>query len=132
MHRVRQKHEFGCGVAAIAMVANISYEKALVIAHPYRKPWQRTDTSFERVLLALTFLGLDPKLEKEPRRISSIKRPAILVVNCHTKKEPYLHAVAWDPTNKRILDPYVKRPWPRRKYQRGLTHIIEIQNNPPA
>jgi hypothetical protein len=114
------------------MLANIPYERALVIAHPFRRPRQRTETTMERVLLVLTYLGLDPKLETVPRRISSIKKAALLVVNCHTKKEPYFHAVVWDPVNKRILDPYGKRAWPRRKYQRGLTHIIEIQNNPPA
>lgn len=131
MQRIKQKHEFGCGVASIAMLANISYESSLIITHPFRKPRQRTETTMDRALLVLTYLGLNPKLAG-PSRISAIKKPALLVINCRTKKEPYFHAVVWDPSSKRVLDPYGKRAWPRRKYQRGLQYIIEIQNSPPT
>lgn len=125
---IRQKHKNGCAVACVAMIAKLSYDEALKLVHPFRKPKQHTTTGLDQLIHVLDKMHLYPLL-REKMKISSIKNVAILVVNCGTSKRPWYHAVVWDPDSKKIVDPYRKKPWPRQRYQRKIHHVIEIKKN---
>lgn len=126
--RIRQKHKNGCAVACVAMVAVLSYDEALKLTHPFRKPRQHTTTDLDKLIHVLEKLHLGPIIQ-EKRKISSIKKTAILAINCGSSKRPWYHAVVWDPESKKIIDPDGKKPWPRQKYQRKLHCVIEIKKN---
>ena len=93
MKLVKQKHVNGCGVACIAMVAGITYDKALPCVHPDRLKRGDATTSVEKVRRSLFNLNI-PYLETwrvpvnqkgkglkyEPIKLSSIKNVAILIV----------------------------------------------------
>lgn len=139
MKRVRQKHANGCAVASLAMIADIKYDEALLYAHPNRKPGQPTGTPVSNLIDALFELGIAckktyyarPNPFKKDNPIfdfNSLKSDAIVIIWCPKSKitkKISRHAVVWDSTAKKILDP--SSSYRSDYYPRNVSEIIEIR-----
>lgn len=139
MKRIKQKHRNGCAVAALAMIARIKYDEALKFAHPNRVSGQNTGTPVNNLVDALFELGIAcKKTHYFPRMIrfrkgkpfdfKSLKDDAIVIIWCpknkRTKKVDR-HAVVWDSTSKKILDP--SNPFRSNWYATHVSEVIEIR-----
>jgi hypothetical protein len=103
MKYVSQKHRNGCGVASLAMVTGIGYDRSMKILAPKRKPGSfYHGTTLEQTLRALTKLRIQYRMVFDHISFDRIKNPAYIsfVQPCGCR-----HAVAWDPQTKKILDP---------------------------
>ena len=110
IRRVLQRHDDGCGIACVAMLAGVSYQEVcLKIFGDY----QGDATSLDDLREALTSYGF-----RLPRRMTPFWEV------CHTQVDQHAllaldpgpdgmwHWAVWDAHHRRILDP-LKRP-PRR------------------
>lgn len=107
MKLVEQRQRNDCGVACVAMVANVSYKKAFV-ALGFNKNTRKFGTNKHNLRTALYALGLDtyPKMRRVPKDITTITNKAILRCNQYRGKD--WHWKVYDPKNKTILDPLPK------------------------
>lgn len=115
MRLIRQRLYNDCGVAAIAMVAGVSYEKALAALPPdIRKRFDptrrfKTGLSTREVANALEVLGHKSDRRLRPLRkqqLFDIRGRAILCVRFPgSKKTDNWHWVAWCGDEMKMLDP---------------------------
>ena len=121
IRRVFQKHDDGCGIACVAMLAGVSYDAAcLTIFGDY----QGDATSLDDLRWALMSYGF-----RVPRRMipfwehqhTQLKQHALLALD--PGPDGMWHWAVWDATHRRILDP-LKRP-PRRPTVVG--HVVVEQ-----
>ena len=115
MRRVRQRHRHDCGVAVVAILANVSYEIALDAVFPGRKKPRELRTTGQRLARALKKFGLrcDGKTKfLLGRSYRDLGHDAILIVD--RNPDTWLwHWVVWDHKRRRVIDPYwrpKKRP----------------------
>ena len=107
MRLIKQKDESGCGIAAVAMLAGVSYEVAKDLIFPDRTTRKRsfvTDTGVLRD--ALRGLGVpvaDGCIRVKDK--AQLKQDALLKVN--RQKSGGFHWCVWDSKRRRILDPGV-------------------------
>jgi hypothetical protein len=122
MKLIYQKHETSCTSAALATVANVSYEKALRLIHPGKSRHGKAKGAFHtHIIRALEKLNIPYKITY--KKFNKIKNPCILIVTVEkplSKSEFGLsksgfvypmklsHAIVW--TGKKIFDPYSNRP----------------------
>lgn len=88
---VTQEHGAGCGVACVAYILNISYEKALKY---FKKPLQAIDKGFlcREIVEALNKAGLNYSYCKAlPSCKNLIKVPGVIVFVARSKKYPIGH-----------------------------------------
>ena len=104
MKYIKQKHKYGCAVACLAMLTDVSYEGALNYLYPKRKYRSKVAAIKQlETVKTLIELGFNPKV-LYPDNLLSIKTKALLVI----KGSPgYTHAVVWDPKSKMVLDPAI-------------------------
>lgn len=115
MKLIRQKHKQGCASACLAMIANLSYEDALTLIHPSRKPKTRVTTNLIRLSEVLKDLNLKFRVN-----LDFPLNPAIVVIKGSTDQ----HAVIWD--GNKILDPARKIAKPLQYYQNSYLLGLEI------
>jgi ABC-type bacteriocin/lantibiotic exporter with double-glycine peptidase domain len=102
MKYIKQRHTNGCGVAALAMVTGISYDRALKLIDPKRKSGTKyPGTSLEQALKTFTKMGIKYQIHFDTK-LKDIKNNAYVSASlpCGCR-----HAVVWDAENKKILDP---------------------------
>lgn len=128
MKLITQRHANGCAVAALAMVAGISYQRSLKLLHPKRKPREDAATYPNQLFRVLRNLKIKHRILFGKHRLPELKADVhdiILAV-----RWPYggLHAVIWDHTSQRILDPDATRTVRIDKgyVSRNLDFAIEI------
>jgi hypothetical protein len=103
IRRVFQKHDHGCGIACVAMLAGCSYDEARVAIFG---DTAIDATSLEDLQLALSYFGLQPADRAIPfweARYNQLSQPALLITN--PDQHGNWHATVWDPGRRRILDP---------------------------
>lgn len=128
MKHILQKHKDSCLIACFAMVADISYDKALKIVYPRRKKGSRVKSiNFFKIMPYLCKFGLFPVPRfwwGNMKDIRKIERHAILLIE--NKNCSWDHAVVWDTERKKILDPGRARAVTMRHYQNNLKYYIEL------
>lgn len=131
IERVQQKHRTSCVPACVAMLAGISYERALALVHPKREKGQLYLSRMQDACSAFKRLGIKHRLRcvMPPYDLSKIKHPAMLKLH----GRPYFpctHAVVWDPCRQRILDPWGPKPdLSKKRCARAILAVIEITEN---
>lgn len=108
MKHVRQKHTTSCGVAAFAMVMNLSYRKAMKILFPKRFWWfSDATTKISMLRTGCKKLGYDTELVAGELDFTKIRTRTVLIVQpLVAQEDPEIkHAVVWDPLTKSVLDP---------------------------
>ena len=104
MRLVKQRHASDCGVACVAMLADVSWEEAnLTIFGRVKERGFYTQTADLRDALRRlgVILEIRMKVCRAPRRL---RRDALLKTN--TRKGGYWHWAVWDAERQEILDPY--------------------------
>src|SRR5437879_4505212 len=118
MKHIIQEDENGCGVACVAMLANVSYGMArkTMFGRGDVKPTSTAD--LRKALLAFSLKPADLLIPLRTRHYSSLRERAILKVN--VRKRNYWHWVVWNP-NQGILDP--AKPRDRYKRLRSISYL---------
>lgn len=106
LRRVEQGDNHGCGIACVATVCGITYERARSEFFPRRSKF-RDDESLHvapsqmmHVIQQLGFSSL------ETTRFRPHQRPAIVFFAwCPERASSGIHGVVWDPFTKRLIDP---------------------------
>lgn len=114
------------------MLAGIPYSEAVKVVHPRRRKGDGLGTTRRKLLNACRRLGFVIR-ERQYVDLPKLHNPAILGVDAvHPAFAPFRHAVVWDPSVGKVLDPYpspnrpLKRHLSLRTYQRGLIEVFEI------
>lgn len=126
--KVKQKHKLGCASACLAMVMNISYEKALKKLKPHRKSHQRTSANILELIATLKKNNFNPIVYwylSDTKPIATVDTMALIVVKTNLLLD-YTHVVVWDPKTKRILDPAREKALPLKTYQKSVRFIIKL------
>lgn len=129
---VRQRHSTGCGIAAAATLAGISYARAY---REYRtlfpdEPSHRTDSPEIRTLVRRFGVRLGRLVRTH--RWTMLKRRCLVAVN-YDRKTDHWHWVVFEPTEEGgyVLDSKSKRPGGRRQDFRRMRlawyHMISTQ-----
>ncbi len=131
LHTVMQEHDTGCAVACAAMVAGVSYKKALKAIHGTVRVSNKSAT-IAKMSKGLRALGV---ATKKTGRFMQLKKPAIMMFEWPFWPGVH-HCVVYDPSNGgRILDPssegydraYYLRQW-RRSGRPTLTVTAKKTN----
>ena len=105
MKAVQQKHIDGCGPAALATVLGISYDAALKIVHPNRKPREPANTWPYKLQAAMRRAKLHYE-KRILRKWSPPKCNAIVNIQWLSGER---HWVVWSAGQKTFLDPVSER-----------------------
>jgi hypothetical protein len=102
---VQQKHIDGCGPAALATVLGISYDAALKIVHPNRKPRGPANTWPYKLQIAMRRAKLR-YMKRTLRKWSPPKHDAIVNIQWPSGLR---HWVVWSADQNKFLDPASER-----------------------
>ena len=104
---VYQKHNTGCAVACAAMLAGVSYKKALEAIHGKKNAPRQKSATIAKMRKGLQQLGVKTR---ETGRFMQLKQPAIMMFEW--PQEPGLHhCIVYDPAfGGRFVDP-AGEPW---------------------
>lgn len=117
---VQQKHIDGCGPAALATVLGISYDAALKIVHPNRKPREPANTWPYKLQIAMRRARLH-YTKRTLRKWSRLKYDAIVSIQW---KSGMRHWVVWSADQNKFLDPCSERTLKKYgKYDGYRTYI---------
>src|ERR1700679_1280394 len=105
MKHIYQRYESDCFPTCLAMVANISYTKAIRLIHPCRKKGSPYLTHHPVALKVLRKLGFKVRT-RYVKNLTALKQIAIIFLDIDGKD--IWHVVVWDPKQKKVLDPYKK------------------------
>ena len=129
MKTIFQADEYGCGIACLAMLAGLTYEKAKVVIGNNFYPDYGVDTA--PMIAALSMYGIR-QIQKgrlsQSKTVDDLKNNALL----HCKLLPtrglidpkvntFSHWVVWDAEQEVVRDPY------RYKKPIWLTSFIELE-----
>lgn len=108
MRYIKQKHVGGCGIASVAMLSGVSYNKALQTVFPNRKPYTDVATHIHHMLCGLETLGSRCYLSYKKGKLRTFKQDAIIVIRITDQlpNKPLFHAIVWDSKAKKIMDPW--------------------------
>jgi hypothetical protein len=106
------------------MVANISREKALKLAHPNHIKYNGYGTDTVTTTKVLTSLGYDFSFQF-PKKLSEIKKLAIISLGWKTAPGKY-HSVVWDPFAKKIYDPAYNSSLKHSLYEENMRWYVEV------
>ena len=126
MKRVHQKHWDGCFVACVAMLKNTTYDKATELVHQIKLD-RHTPACLppENVPDILKRCKVQFAQRSDRRRISSFKNPTLFLIRWSGAPE-LLHAVVWDPSQRKILDPHFIEPLTHAEYESQADSVFEI------
>ena len=123
MKLIKQKHKDGCGVACFAMLADISYNKAMRILHPWRLPFTKANTNNRHFVRTFVKLGWKWTCSTDGNvDITKIDNKAMLVI---ANSDKTYHGVIWDPETKTVLDPQEPQK-PLKYYQSRLYQVVQF------
>ena len=137
LKQVEQKHRNGCGPAALACMLGITYERALKLVHPRRRPYGRVGTNLSQMIAALDRMNISwviPGDKSKYRQInenflthfnrkvwSSPKHNALVSIYIDMSEFVGGHWIVWDAEQKRFIDSCEKM------YKRTNCHITYKQ-----
>lgn len=124
MRFVSTRHDACCGVASIAMVTGIGYDKIRKLIVPKNIPKGKFHgTTLEKALKTLTKLGKRYKVSFRKITFTKLKHNAYISINmpCGTR-----HAIVWNAKTSRIMDPSGFRCVTKEYARTHLNFIIEI------
>ena len=137
LKQVEQKHRNGCGPAALACMLGITYERALKLVHPRRRPYGRVGTNLSQMIATLDRMNISwviPGDKSKYRQInenflahfnqkvwSSPRHNALVQIYVDMPEFMGGHWVVWDTEQKRFIDSYEKM------YKRTNCHITYKQ-----
>jgi hypothetical protein len=107
MKYIKQRHISGCGVAATAMLTGVSYDAALSVVRPDRKPGDCACTSLKDMIRGIETLGHKARLSYQNGKLRGSKENAMIIVS-NPGKNPHapFHVVVWDADKQKIMDPW--------------------------
>lgn len=122
MRFVRQKHKYGCAIAAIAMLTGIGYDRVMQAKTKSGNDYKVT--TFKQLIKLLNKFKVKYSISQRRVQLLNLKHNALISVNItHNIR----HAVVWDAKRKRILDPSPIRPYLTKKYiQNNMNFIIKV------
>lgn len=126
--RVQQKHKTGCGPACIAMVCGLTYNQAVKLTHPNRKPKTKLFTSTKRLCKVLEKKNINYKILLKRTNLSKIKKTCILAVR-HPNDDSSFFPKGWHwivLSKSRILDPWKKGSYNLKYAQKKHWLIIKL------
>jgi hypothetical protein len=124
MKLIKQKRNDDCGVACLAMVAGISYTKAMWLLHPWRLPFTNAQTKNKHFQVAFAKLKLNFFCSTDGSiDIKSLRNKALLIIG---NSDNTYHGVVWDPERGVVLDP-VGWEQPVDYYQENLYQVVEFR-----
>ena len=109
MRLVKQKHNYGCGLACVAMLTGRSYDKIINLYCGIYHKSGYYGTSTHELHYLLLLLGYNSARRLISLRSSShrdLEVDAILKVPFEATVDRPWHWVVWDAARGRILDPY--------------------------
>jgi ABC-type bacteriocin/lantibiotic exporter with double-glycine peptidase domain len=111
--RIIQENPTGCGIACVAMLAGLSYEKVIKVAHGlfgWPKSQRTFYTSSAQLGELLETFGVESQRGRAVRSWESLPNRAIAGINYNTKKNTW-HWVVFIRNGDRqyVLDPKSKR-----------------------
>lgn len=130
MKRVVQRHKTGCGVACIAMIYGLNYEKALKLVHPNRKSGQKAYTSAFRISEILKSQNSKYKVYLTSGfSAKTIKNPCILGIRqVKDKAKGFPKRFHWVIYEKgKILDPWAGSAYNINYCEKRTFIIYEIE-----
>jgi len=125
MIKIRQKHRTGCAVASTAMLLNISYDEAIYILYPKHKPYQRVPGDVFLFSKIFRKYNIKYQFYFDDIKIKHLKSPSLLIISLVDISKNN-HAVVWDPSSKKILDPGRDKSFPIKFYQNRLLFAFEL------
>ena len=107
---VKQEDVNGCGIAATATVAGVTYARAKAVFFPKKHFDMRDDEELHvgpiEVVAALKKLGFSAKIGKWTSSYKKKKLPAICMLAWQpSRRDSLKHAIVWDPFSKKFIDP---------------------------
>ena len=123
MKTVKRKGEYDCGVACVAMLADVSYRKARKAIFPNGKKPGKTKTGQLRD--ALRKLGLKPSERKrqpfKSKTLVDLPTNALIFATRHSGGKKHRHWMVWDLKAQKLRDPYR----PKLSYDRKSFLTVE-------
>ena len=115
MKPIKQQHETGCGIAAIAMIAGVSYQKALEITHPNylrRKQqfinWKQLRNSLDKFGIKYDKLHRFRGKLKEIVAHAKLSKSQFIVGSAEKTRQKNWHYLVIDKDGK-VYDPFYGR-----------------------
>jgi len=106
LKRIKQVDYNGCGIASVATVCGLTYERARAEFFPRRKRFVDDESlhiDSDQMLSMIHRLGFKGRIvESCPERL---KNPTIFIFDWSPDLGSGTHAVVWDPFKRKILDP---------------------------
>jgi hypothetical protein len=113
LRRIIQQDETGCGVACVAMFANVGYDNARKVMFGRARG---TYTSTADIRRALGRFGFKPARRLMPfgrrRRYTDLRQDAVLKLKTRAHGEREWHWAVWDAHRRKLIDP-AKFPYKR-------------------
>jgi hypothetical protein len=115
MRHVFQLDDDGCGVACLAMIAGVSYRKALKCMFGDQKV-VKTETKDLRRALHRFAIGCSSRLIRSTRQCHYRNLEQDAILKTRTRSDGDWHWIVWDAKRKKFLDPegeddgYVRPP----------------------
>jgi ABC-type bacteriocin/lantibiotic exporter with double-glycine peptidase domain len=136
MKHIRQKHKTSCGIACVAMAANIDEDTAVKYVLPKRKKYTEYGTYPRELVSGLARLGYKAKrIFRYKQKIADLKSNAIILLL--NREDKFHHAVMWNARRQEIFDPdssvvvklnrkmvpvYMRKPMTAKKYYESYFH----------
>lgn len=105
MKFIKQRTNDDCAIAALAMVAGVSYSKAYRLVRPNGDYQWLVGTYDDEICWAMRSLGIDYERTEDKRALLELGRPAVVCIDLSDGIRTASHAVAYDPKSNSILDP---------------------------
>lgn len=124
MQHINQRYDSDCGVAAVAMVADLPYERVAEVVEV------NEGLHCHDVTRLLHYCTARPWLASKRgygRPLYEVRLPHINSVLLIRREDQSLgHYVAWDAHERRIYDPELKRPYEQQSYPRSRWPLIRV------
>jgi len=126
MRYVKQRHAGTCAVASIAMLSGTGYDKLYKSIKRHFK-WKRVEgLDLEEELIILSKLKIQYKILFNKIDLNKIKNNAL--ISFKYKYSFGRHAIVWDASKKKILDPSYKKgmiKYSKSYIENNMNYIIE-------
>jgi ABC-type bacteriocin/lantibiotic exporter with double-glycine peptidase domain len=107
MKHIRQKHKTSCGIASVAMLADIDEDTAIKYVLPKRKPHSGYGSSQYDLVKGLTKLGFKAKFHNKIKKFDKLKNNSLIILK--VGKNLY-HSIVWNAKYRIIFDPAHPNP----------------------
>lgn len=117
METIKQEDENGCGVAAVAMLAGVTYEEARAVVYPSGRSRLTKTKEFHDALIKL---GRRPLSERRigfgSKTPDDLDAEALIYVKMGKKGQGNGHWIVWDNAARELRDPSQPKPYKRKGY----------------